>query len=94
MISIKIEQKHIDLGKRGSCTHCPIALAATEQFPREEIEVGGKYIDFIKGRARRRFLFPQEAFDFVLSFDNNREVHPFSFKIDQTSFTVINKIIL
>ncbi len=38
-LALPISQKHIDHGKRGQCTHCPIALALKEYFPTRDTEM-------------------------------------------------------
>lgn len=44
---IKVEQRHIDAGKRGNDCDCPIAIALKEQLNTDDVWVGATtfYVD-------------------------------------------------
>ena len=74
---IKVTQKDIDRGMRGSCTMCPIAVAAGRQnkglytfVNKFAINIGSEW-----------FVLPDEAVNFVLAFDCGLDVKPLKFEL-------------
>lgn len=76
---IKVEQRHIDTGKRGNACNCPLAIALTEITGQElKIAVGAVWMD---GKGIVGYL-PTTAFDFYRDFDLRRKVEPIEFEIE------------
>lgn len=71
-MKIIVTQEHIDAGKR-DVTHCPIALAVRELFPRTKVSVHGDWVDI---RPGPQFTLSDAANDFVSKFDNGFPVAP------------------
>ena len=75
-MKIQIKKKHIEQGKRGRSTLCPIALALKEKgfecvkVNAETVEVDGTDLVLSKQEAR-----------FVELFDDGRPVKPFVFRL-------------
>lgn len=81
-IKIKVEEKHIQDGKRGSPGYCPIALAIEDAgywYPVVDKNIA-EFIDNEKGWAWEIDL-PNEARSFIMKYDAGIEVHPFEFEV-------------
>ena len=81
---INVTQDHIDRGQRQNCEECPIALAVKEQFPDKVWNISVEeelFIDWKDGPYGESFIFPEIASAFIVDFDNNQPVGPFSFKV-------------
>jgi hypothetical protein len=79
MKHIKVLQHHIELGTRSNAFWCPIALAIREQYTPERVSVGMQiYVDNDSWG-----MTPQEALDFICSFDRGNTVFPFEFDLHE-----------
>ena len=81
-MKIEVTQAHIDAGKRGRCTKCPVSLAIMDALDVKRVMVGSQ----IKiGRPHMISLLTPETVDgFIQAFDGNwsHGVTPFSFELD------------
>ena len=80
-LTVRIQQRHIDEGKRTYCRECPIALALNEQHPRK----GGWWIVCDQAWSiycERPYNLSKEAIKFYRSFDNGCAVKPLEFEMD------------
>jgi hypothetical protein len=80
-LTVSVEQSHIDRGERNSCCACPIALAMNEQHPRDSSWRIGLATACIGWTGRASYL-PPRAIKFVRSFDDKKEVKPFTFRLE------------
>ena len=81
---IKVTQKNIDKGYRGSCDTCPLALALKEAIPTARlVSVGTESIGFTReGQSRWKIIkLPPQARFFVDDFDAGKPVKPFEFDL-------------
>ena len=78
-MKIAVTKDHIKYGEAGSDNECPIALAFSEIFPNETIEVDGNNV--IISRSQRSFQLPKRARNFIDTFDKRKPVKPFTFTI-------------
>lgn len=75
-MKIKVLQHHIEQGKKGSTTSCPIALALKEETGLVW-QVGGYiYPDDIRGYGAERYIAPEDAIAFMAGFDSGESVEP------------------
>jgi hypothetical protein len=77
--TIDVTQEDIDRGERAKCMRCPIARAMQRVFPVNKVSVFGA-ITWI-GNDRYSDL-PDEAQQFIMYFDEDEPVEPFSFTIN------------
>lgn len=82
-ILVKVEQKHINLGLRGNCSSCPIALAIKEINQSKFVSIGYKdaSIYFLERDDTYTFDLPRAARRFINRFDKDVYVKakPFNF---------------
>ncbi len=76
-MKISVTQSHIDKGKQGQCSNCPVALAMNEVM--DKVAVAYNY--FLIGDGPRIAL-PAIVQTFILDFDCGRHVEPFEFEIN------------
>ena len=83
-MKIKVTQKDIEEGYRGSCHDCPVALA----FKREVktafeigLSVGAERILHREVHEWDTYTLPKRAQTFIKRFDNGKPVEPFTFEI-------------
>lgn len=69
---IKILQVDIDLGLKGSCNECPIALACIRHFATDDIEVDFGCITV----EDKIYILDTRGRKFILNFDGGRKVSP------------------
>jgi len=84
-VIIKVQKKHIKLGKRGDFARCPIALAIKDVvIPETVVTLVGKVNFMNSGRV---FELPRSARRFIRRFDMNKPVKPFNCLLEiQKSF--------
>lgn len=84
-ITIKVTQKHIDVGSKAHCQACPIANAAWDTFKPIHLSVWPStlFVRFYDG-AESHYFLPQVAQDFIKSFDALGYGEPFEFEITQS----------
>ena len=82
-ITIKVTQKHIDLGSKGHCRACPIANAAWDTFKPMYLGVGADvlFIWMSSNSEPTKYLLPQVAQNFIESFDALGYGEPFEFEV-------------
>ena len=93
--TINVTQDHIDNGQRESAFRCPLALAIKESLNIKYIpnEINGKahypvgvthqYFRIYDTLSNfQEYELPEKVYDFVIKFDRNEEVQPFSFEME------------
>ena len=77
-MKIEVTQSHIDNGHRTKCKECPIALAIIDV-----VGEGNEVMVYPHGARINGDLYflPIQASDFILDFDRDKAVHPFSFEL-------------
>jgi hypothetical protein len=84
-ITIKVTQRHIDHGRRGDCSYCPIALAISEVIAHSPALDGPfwqiiKVFDNADIQIRgRRYVTSLKATEWMTDFDEMRPVQPTEF---------------
>lgn len=86
-MKIKVTQKHIDAGNRGSSSSCPVALAIKETCPElTYVSVSLAAVDYqiplLCYDLRCYKSLPLVARDFIKSFDAGNVVDSFEFDFD------------
>lgn len=84
-LTITVTQDDINLGEKGKCNSCPIALAAQRALHTDAVTVGsaaifGKMTE--QGEFEDIYELPPEARDFIVTFDDpfrEYEMEPFTF---------------
>ena len=78
----KITQAHIDLGLRGQCEECPVALALMDVFPdAKRITVGGMWINVFLPEKKLNARVSGVVSDFIENFDKGFDVQPMEFAL-------------
>lgn len=75
-VTIIVTAQDIKKGEKKSCSHCPIARAG-QRVIKKNVTVGDADLGYDDYEAR----LPQKAIKFIMDFDRNIPVKPFSFKI-------------
>lgn len=82
---IRVEQRHIDAGAKGSSAlNCPIGLAVMDATRRRHVGVGFLSVniyDGAHGHIKLSAKMPDEARRFVVDFEHDRPVSPFEFDL-------------
>ena len=79
---IQVTQQHINSGLRGSCSGDPISLAMKDAG----LQKPWASTDHLAWRQEFRDYFapvPENVLQFMIDFDNNREVQPFEFVLSE-----------
>jgi hypothetical protein len=80
-MKIQVIEKHITDGKRGSCTHDPVALSLLDAgFQKPWVSPG-----YLAWRFENKDYFqaiPENVLEFMKQFDNGQLVYPFDFEVD------------
>lgn len=84
--TIKVEQRHIDAGKRAECDKCPVALALLDTIPEADVahvEPPNVYVELDGGGALTGNL-PREAELWINDYDEQDDGYPtpFEFELD------------
>ena len=77
-MKIDVTQEDIVNGKKKSCDECPIALAMI-RAGYKNVSVGSYFIS----SGNLTYLVPPEVTKFVLDFDAEKPVSPFSFELGE-----------
>jgi hypothetical protein len=80
---IDVTQEHIDKGRKFNAQRCPISLAIKESTGKNNtVGIGGAtlYRNFF---ADGRYELPLSARLFIINFDGDRSVEPFSFILEK-----------
>ena len=88
-MKIKVEQKHIENGRRLSPSRCPLALAIRDHYGRKSfqtfhVNVGTRVAslwDFTDANPHAVYALPREAQTFAERFDCHKSVEPFEFEL-------------
>ena len=85
-LTISVTQRDIDKGVRSDCAFCPIALAMRRELRRQgfvnnRVHVGGTLHVTTRraGKVVGGYHLPQQAANFMGSFDNAIVVNPITF---------------
>lgn len=82
---VDVTQSHIDQGKAGDCSACPIALALKELIP-DNFSVSVKFtVAHIVSHTYNTFRtipLPKSAIEFIMDFDKHFPMSPFKFEVD------------
>ena len=83
-MKIKITKEDIYRGQSRSACNCPIAQALKRCTGIYNLSVGKQSAVYTKPRSwtSSAILLPIKVQQFIQKFDNNQEVKPFSFQID------------
>ena len=82
-IHIKVTQEDIDLGLAYEASSCPVALALQRELDMPGASLCSSNITV----GEHNYNPPDEVRDFVVAFDNGKEVKPFSFTMPEPRFT-------
>jgi len=84
VITVKITECHIATGLRRSSSCCPVALAVKSLLKQEcFVSVHSKSVGFYDTVSQPVVsVLPGQAHEFILAFDENMEVEPFSFDLE------------
>lgn len=77
-LTVRVEKKHINEGRRSDSARCPIALALNEQHPQPEVWSVGTRSAAAYGRDLN---LPEVARRFVTRYDAYVEVQPLAFDL-------------
>ena len=88
IIHIKVEQRHIDNGKREDCSYCPIALAIMETIPSncllgpfwKQVKVHDSNEIIVRGIT---YNTSRKVSQFICDFDSGKEVEPMDFVLSK-----------
>ena len=78
---INVTEQHIKAGIRSSYVDCPISLAIKGHLPNCAVSTDYTVIQILKNGHITKYRVPPEVYSFILDFDDNLEVKPFSFKL-------------
>jgi hypothetical protein len=80
-MKIEVKKSHIRRGRQGDCLRCPVALAV-EEATKEYVAAFPGYLQFgEEWRNRVDFRVPKKVRTFIIRFDGEQKVKPFSFVI-------------
>jgi hypothetical protein len=84
-MKIQVTQQHIDKGRGGSCTSCPVALALNDAgFTRAWVSPSTLRSNWRNGGSIREFFpVPDSVLVFINRFDAGLPVDPFSFELEE-----------
>ena len=78
---IQVTQQHIDFGLRGSCSSDPLSLAMLDAGLSEPW-VSPAYFRWKKDGKTYFHPIPENVVEFIIDFDNGKEVRPFEFEVE------------
>lgn len=76
-MKISVEQKHINQGEQEHCERCPIALAIFDSVEACFVSVESFFVHI----DSESFDLPDNAIDFIESYDDGEPVSPFEFEL-------------
>ena len=85
-MKIKVTQKDIEEGYRGSCYDCPIAHAVKREVKPTShtgLNIGATRILHRNGCSWDTYTLPKKAQTFIKRFDGGKPVKPFTFEIEK-----------
>lgn len=78
MISIQVTSKHIELGRRGECDRCPIALALIDAgFDKPMVTD-----EFVRASGRY-YALERKIFHWIHDYDDDKKVAPIEVKLER-----------
>lgn len=86
-LKVEVTQKDIDIGLRGDCSQCPVALAVSRALIAAGLEYGVGVDElniklFRHGMLVHTIRTPKEVAEFIEDFDSRYSVEPFLFEIE------------
>lgn len=78
-IEVSVKKKDIKNGTPGDPNSCAIALAAQRKFKTDDVAVLENTMEV----EDRVFVLPKRAQNFIIKFDDELPVEPFSFKVEE-----------
>lgn len=80
-VKIKVTEEHIEAGKRGDCSACPIALAVLDavMVPAMRANISGLVLNCSAGQYISYAESPPKVARFIGDFDRGNHVNPFTF---------------
>lgn len=79
---IKVTKEHIQKGKRGLTTSCPVAYALKE-VGFTKVTVGWNYLNYDNLYTRVYTKTPRRVVAFINKFDQGKEVKSFKFELGE-----------
>ena len=101
LVTVDLDQQHIDAGNRAAACglslecNCPVSHALAEagfRNPKVKFDTftAGDVTSFASSEGKRRqYKLPAAACSFIVDFDDNRHVEPFSFEIDTDNYAEV-----
>lgn len=80
-MQVFVTQEHIKAGIRSSYVDCPISLAIKSAIHNCSVSSDYAVIQILKNGHITKYRVPPEVYSFILDFDSELEVKPFSFKL-------------
>lgn len=88
MVTVKVEQRHIDEGVMQSCSNCPVALALQELYPESTVAVGSDNVNIYLGDGVYSYSLDDYTQLFIEEFDFHGAslsgCEPFEFTLPDT----------
>ena len=81
-IKIEVKQRHINHGKRGHCSSCPIALAINNTNCFRDAWISPARFNGWYKNVYSSCKLPRSATRFIRRFDTGKEVKPFNFFLE------------
>ena len=80
---VKVKKKHIQLGERKSCYHCPIALAVKDALKCHIVDVTtlGISVQMTKDDDYIQYRATNKVKNFVLNYDDFENPKPMQFRL-------------
>lgn len=80
-MKIQVTKEDIEKGARYMCRACPIALATLRTGVFSAVVYQDSISISFSGEGFKYFSLPENAIDFIKSFDSHQPVKPFSFEL-------------
>ncbi len=88
-VTVAVTEKDIEQGMRGSCSSCPVALAATRAVG-ERMTITG-YSAETEAEPFYRYRLPAGVSSFIYNFDNRYGVEPLEFVMEHDGVARVPK---
>lgn len=82
-IIVEVTEQDIKDGARGDCYYCPIALAvqrALNHPPKVHVIISYVHV-VMEDLSMKTYSLPQVATDFIVDFDHDFKISPFTFEM-------------
>lgn len=87
-MQIEVTSDHIDHGKGSHETECPIGLACRDKGLSNFV-INRGFMLFYDVKSKQRIEMDDRMLDWIIDFDINRDVDPFTMQLDLTENTVV-----